>query len=206
LNLRVIGGRTGSGKTAILHHLDQLGEQVIDLEGLANHKGSAFGALGEREQPTTEQFENDLNRKVLELDPGKVTWIEDESRNIGKCVIPGEFYTRMRESSLVFLDISRELRAEHLVADYASYKAEDLKACVLKIGKRLGGDRTEEALKSIETGDFRSTAMITLQYYDKAYMFSLEKNHENYQILPSENVDPVVNAGLLLRHEKERRL
>lgn len=205
LNLRVIGGRTGSGKTTILHHMDQSGEQVIDLEGLANHKGSAFGALGEREQPSTEQFENDLCRKIMELDPGKVTWIEDESRNIGKCVIPGEFYARMRESDLVFLDISRELRAEHLVVDYASYEVEDLKACVEKIGKRLGGERTREALESIELGDFRSTAMITLQYYDKAYMFSLKKNHEQYQILPSEEVDPVVNAELLLRHEKERR-
>lgn len=205
LNLRVIGGRTGSGKTAILHQMDQLGEQAIDLEGLARHKGSAFGALGEKEQPTTEQFENDLCLKILELDPGKVTWIEDESRNIGKCVIPGEFYARMRESNLVFLDISRELRAEHLVVDYASYEVEDLKACVLKIGKRLGGDRTREALESIELGDFRNTAMITLKYYDKAYMFSLEKNHKQYHILPSENVSPLVNAELLLRHEKERR-
>ena len=205
LDLCVIGGRTGSGKTAILHHMDQLGEQVIDLEGLAHHKGSAFGSLGESEQPTTEQFENDLCLKILELDQGKITWIEDESRNIGKCVIPGEFYTNMRESALVFLDISRELRAEHLVADYARYEPEALKACVLKIGKRLGGDRTREALESIESGDFRSTAMITLQYYDKAYMFSLEKNHDTYQILPSEDVDPVVNAELLLSHEKERR-
>ena len=206
LNLCVIGGRTGSGKTAILHHLDQLGEQVIDLEGLAHHKGSAFGALGESDQPTTEQFENDLCRKILELDPGKVTWIEDESRNIGKCVIPGEFYFRMRESDLVFLDISRELRAEHLVVDYARYAPEDLKACVIKIGKRLGGDRTREALESIDQADFRTTAMITLHYYDKAYMFSLEKNHEEYQILSSHHLDPVANAELLLRHEKERRL
>ena len=206
LNLCVIGGRTGSGKTAILHHMAQLGEQIIDLEGLAHHKGSAFGALGESEQPTTEQFENDLGQKLLELNPEKITWIEDESRNIGKCVIPGEFYARMRNSTLVFLDISRELRAEHLVVDYASYKVEELKDCVVKIGKRLGGDRTREALESIDRGDFRTTAMITLHYYDKAYMFSLEKNHEEYQVLPSEDIDPVVNAQLLLRHEKERRL
>ena len=107
---------------------------------------------------------------------------------------------------MVFLDISRELRAEHLVVDYARYAPEDLKACVIKIGKRLGGDRTREALESIDQADFRTTAMITLHYYDKAYMFSLEKNHEEYQILSSHHVDPVANAELLLRHEKERRL
>jgi len=204
--LLVIGGRTGSGKTAILHHLGTLDEQVIDLEGLAHHKGSAFGALGESEQPTTEQFENDLCRQLLEIDPERETWIEDESRNIGKCVIPGEFYDQMKQSRLVFMDISRELRAEYLVGDYASYDPSELKACVRKIGKKLGGDRTRDALESIERRDFRSTAMITLHYYDKAYMFSLQKNHEHYEILKSEDADPSVNAELLLRHEAKRRL
>jgi len=206
LDLRVVGGRTGSGKTAILHHLEGLGEQVIDLEGLAKHKGSAFGALGESEQPTTEQFENNLAHKILNLDRQKTTWIEDESRNIGKCVLPGEFYAHMREAELFFLDVSREERAKHLVADYATYGKEDLKACLNKIAKRLGGDRTREAIESIERRDFHATAMITLHYYDKAYMYSLKKNHESYQVLETEVVDPVVNAELLLEYEKKRRL
>ena len=206
LNLLVIGGRTGSGKTAILHHLRQKGEQVIDLEGLAHHKGSAFGALGELDQPSTEQFENDLCRVVLPLDSEKLTWIEDESRNVGKCVIPGEFFQGMREADIVFLDISRELRATHLVGDYAQYEQEALRACVLKIEKRLGGDRTREALEAIDQEDYYQTAMITLHYYDKAYMYSLEKNHDHYQVLTSLDVDPVVNTELLIKYEKERRL
>ncbi|MEA3462061.1 MAG: tRNA 2-selenouridine(34) synthase MnmH [Bacteroidota bacterium] len=205
LKLLVIGGRTGSGKTAILHHLKKSGEQVIDLEGLAHHKGSAFGALGEADQPSTEQFENELCREILTHDSEKVTWIEDESRNVGKCVIPGELYSRMKETEIVFLDISRELRARHLVGDYARYKQEDLRACVLKIEKRLGGDRTREALEFIDREDYYKTAMITLHYYDKAYMYSLEKNHEQYQVLTSEDVDPVKNAELLIAYEKERR-
>jgi tRNA 2-selenouridine synthase len=206
LKLLVIGGRTGSGKTAILHHLRLLGEQVIDLEGLAHHKGSAFGALGELDQPSTEQFENVLCKELLPLDTKKVTWIEDESRNVGKCVIPGELYSRMREAEIVFLDISREQRARHLVGDYAQYEQEALRTCVLKIEKRLGGDRTREALEAIDREDYYQTAMITLHYYDKAYMHSLEKNHEHYQILSSLDVDPVVNAELLIEYEKERGL
>lgn len=205
LKLCVLGGRTGSGKTAILHHLDQMGVQVIDLEGLAHHKGSAFGSLGESEQPTTEQFENELAQKILSLDQNSECWIEDESRNIGKCVLPGEFYAQMREGRLLFLDISRELRALHLVVDYASYDPGDLKACVNKIAKRLGGDRTREALESIENNDFHTTAMITLHYYDKAYMYSLEKNHKSYKILASDAIDPAVNAELILEHEEKRR-
>lgn len=204
LNLLVIGGRTGSGKTAILHELIKSGRQVLDLEGLAHHKGSAFGALGEQEQPSTEHFENELSREIRGLDPDRVTWIEDESRNVGRCVLPAELYSRMREAEMVFLDIARDLRAKHLVGDYARYKREDLKACVLKIEKRLGGERTRDALDAIEQGDFYQTAMLTLHYYDKAYMYSLEKNHERYHVLSSGVVDPVKNAELLLSYEKER--
>jgi tRNA 2-selenouridine synthase len=204
LKLLVIGGRTGSGKTTILHHLRNMGEQVIDLEGLAHHKGSAFGALGEPDQPTTEQFENDLAREILPLHSEKVTWIEDESRNVGRCVVPVELFTRMRGARTVFLDISRELRAKHLVVDYAKYDQEELRACVMKIEKRLGGDRTLEAMESIDRKEYYQTALITLHYYDKAYMYSLEKNHEKYQILKSENLDPAINAKLLIEYEKER--
>ena len=206
LNLLVIGGRTGSGKTAILHHMRNTGEQMIDLEGLAHHKGSAFGALGEPDQPSTEQFENELAREILLLDPERIIWIEDESRNVGKCVIPGEFFSRMRAANIIFLDISREKRAKHLVDDYAKYKQEDLRGCILKIEKRLGGELTREALEAIDRKDFFNTAMITLHYYDKAYMYSLEKNHEQYQVLSSGVVDPHTNAELLIQYEKKRRL
>ncbi|MEN8157677.1 MAG: tRNA 2-selenouridine(34) synthase MnmH [Bacteroidota bacterium] len=198
LKLIVLGGRTGSGKTDILHHLEKGGEQVIDLEGLAHHKGSAFGALGEPPQPSTEQFENELCLKLEEVDRERRIWIEDESRNVGKCVIPGAIYNLMKESRTLFLDISRELRARHLVKHYAGFEKEELKASVMKISKRLGGDRTREALESVDVEDFFETAMITLRYYDKAYMFSLEKNHNEYEVIPTDCIEPARNAENLL--------
>lgn len=200
MKLNVVGGRTGSGKTDLLHLLKKRGEQVVDLEGLANHKGSAFGALGEDKQPTTEQFENMLFQSFFSLDLDRIIWIEDESRNIGKCVIPGELYSQMRECKIIFLDIPRESRALHLVGDYASYDALALKSCILKIEKKLGGDRTRTALESIDREDFYSTAMITLHYYDKAYMHSLEKNHYRYHTIASEVVDSTINAELVLKY------
>ncbi len=200
MKLNVVGGRTGSGKTPLLHQLEKLGKQVVDLEGLAKHKGSAFGALGEDQQPTTEQFENTLFQKLFSLDLGRIIWIEDESRNIGKCVIPGELYVQMRASKIIFLDIPREKRALHLVVDYASYDALALKSCISKIEKKLGGDRTREALESIDQKDFYNTAMITLLYYDKAYMHSLEKNHDRYHTIVSEVVDSTINAELVLKY------
>lgn len=203
LKLNVVGGRTGSGKTDILHQLEKMGEQMVDLEGIAHHKGSAFGSLGEDEQPTTELFENKLWQKLRTLDPDRIIWIEDESRNIGKCVLPGGLYGRMRDSKIIFLDISRELRARHLVKHYASYDSGSLKSCILKIQKKLGGDRSKEAMDSIDRKDFYQTAMITLLYYDKAYMHSLDKNHKSYHRLVSEVIDPQLNAELLLSHFQE---
>jgi tRNA 2-selenouridine synthase len=205
LMMMVLGGRTGSGKTEILHHLERMGEQIIDMEGLAHHKGSAFGALGEVPQPTTEQFENNLFHALSRLSPERVIWIEDESRNVGRCAIPGPFYQQMKESRILFLDISRELRAGHLVKQYAGYEPDQLKACILKISKRLGGDRTREALDSVDSSDFHSTAMITLHYYDKTYMFSLEKNHREYEVIKSEHIDPAYNAAVLKKYVYETK-
>ncbi len=205
LKLKVIGGRTGSGKTEILHHLGGTGHQVIDLEGIAHHKGSAFGALGEDPQPSTEQFENNLYEKIAQLDRTRVVWIEDESRNVGKCVVPAELYSGMRANTLLFLDIPREKRALHLVKQYAEYKPEALKQCILKIQKKLGRDRTKEALDSVEREDFYDTAMITLNYYDKAYMHSLNNHHKDYLVIPSESVNPVVNSELLLRNNNPEK-
>ena len=198
LDLITVGGKTGSGKTEILSFLEASGEQIIDLEGLANHKGSAFGALGELPQPTTEQFENQILHQYRKFTPEKRVWIEDESRNVGRCVVPGELYTQMKENLTLFLDISRELRAERLVKDYAGFEKEQLTFCVKKISKKLGGDRTEESIESIEKGEFYQSVFNILQYYDKAYMFSVKRNHENYIRIPSESIDPAFNMKLLL--------
>ena len=202
--LNVIGGKTGSGKTAILQQLDAAGQQIVDLEALAHHKGSAFGALGEQEQPSTEQFENDLCRELSGLDPGKEIWIEDESRNVGKCVIPGELYERMKAGATYFLDIPREERARYLVKHYAVHDKQALIGCVQKIHKKLGGDRAREAIESIEQEEYFTASMITLQYYDKAYMHSLEKNHTQVQRIETNTVDPVINTGILLKFRKSR--
>jgi tRNA 2-selenouridine synthase len=200
--LRVIGGGTGSGKTDLLHHLRGEGAQVVDLESIAHHKGSAFGSLGETVQPTTEQFENDLHGELARLDETKLIWVEDESRNIGRCVIPEEFFSRMLKSELIFLDIPREERARYLVKHYGSYDLQMLKSCILKIEKKLGGERTGKALECIDRQDLYHAVMITLEYYDKSYLYSLKKNHMEYAVIRSDTVDAVTNSRLI--HQQVR--
>lgn len=173
-SIRIIGGMTGSGKTEILHHLAEAGEQVVDLENLAHHKGSAFGALGEEDQPTTEQFENCLAKVWMNFDPGKTVWIEDESLNVGKVVIPAVFFQRMRNSPLYFIELSFEKRVDRLVLEYGDFDRAILGEIILKIGRRMGGDAAKTATDSLIKGDVRNSIGIVLKYYDKTYRYSLE--------------------------------
>jgi tRNA 2-selenouridine synthase len=165
----VLGGRTGSGKTEVLHTLRARGEQVLDLEGLAHHKGSAFGALGELPQPSTEQFENDLCLEMTKLDLSRPIWLEDESKNIGKCIITNELWANMGRSKLVVVEIPLETRVKRLVKDYGEMPIEGLEDAIRRIERRLGNEAMKEALKCLGERDFEQVAHITLRYYDKAY-------------------------------------
>src|SRR6476620_7526672 len=140
--INVLGGYTGSGKTEVLQELQRLGNTVIDLEGLAHHKGSAFGALGEKQQPGQEMFENifalELYKAVnAAADPtsegethpksfAAEIWIEDESRHIGNAGIPKVFWDQMRKSTLYFLDIPFDERLKHIVDSYGGNDKNEL--------------------------------------------------------------------------------
>lgn len=106
VKLIIIGGYTGSGKTEILKQLHEDGLQVIDLEAIANHKGSAFGRIGKLNQPTSEQFENNFFHEWNKLDFSKYILLEDESFSIGSVNLPNALYKKMCDAplfSLIFL-------------------------------------------------------------------------------------------------------
>ena len=165
----LLGGFTGSGKSEVLQKLYEAGEQVIDLEQLANHKGSAFGSLGQLPQPSKEQFENELCNILLPLDRERIVWIEDESRNIGKITIPEEFWKKMRQFPLVKLDTDREIRLQRLIRDYTCFSQDELSASISKIEKRLGYDRCKMALNAVAEGNTAEAVRICLDYYDSSY-------------------------------------
>jgi len=165
----ILGGRTGSGKTHILNQLKAKGEQVIDLEKLAKHKGSAFGALGEERQPSQEQFENELMVQLGEQSPERKIWIEDESRLIGNKNIPLALWEQMRKSAVVYIDVPFEKRIDILVEDYGKFDKEQLKDSVLRISKKMGPEQTSKAISALEQGDLRTVCEFCLGYYDKAY-------------------------------------
>ena len=203
VNLKIIGGFTGSGKTQVLKELCLLGEQVIDLEELAHHKGSAFGHIGLDHQPTSEQFENDLFVKWHKVDRNKPVWIEDESRNIGGVNIPMALYEQMQKAQIYFIHIPREKRAKNLVKEYTGSDPARLMESVQKLTKRLGGLNTSKAMQLISDGNYYEAVMITLGYYDKAYSKSL--NYRNNPIILNvdlDEIDAVSNAKILLNLSK----
>ena len=213
-NFNIIGGYTGSGKTLLLHELGKQNKTIVDLEGLAHHKGSAFGAMGK--QPGQEMFENRLAQALAQSSVGNLQsaensngqqptansiWLEDESQRIGNLQIPMPLWYTMRKSPVFFMDIPFEERLEHIVDDYGKQKKEALEEAILRIQKRLGGLETKTALQFLHEDNYLECFRILLSYYDKWYQKGLH-NRENISSLlnkiPCAGVDTETNIQKLL--------
>ncbi len=198
LNIKVIAGFTGSGKTEILHELEKRGKKIVDLEKLASHKGSAFGNINMPAQPTQEMFENFLAKQINEctnspLGDGGI-WIEDESQRIGLINIPGTLWQQIRQAPVYFFDIPFEERLKHITEEYGDYGKKILADSILRISKRLGGLETKNALNYLEEGNISACFFILLKYYDKHYLKGLH-NRDKLSSLLQKLSGIAVNPG-----------
>lgn len=199
----ILSGMTGTGKTEIIYQL----ATGLDLEGAANHKGSSFGRPLDA-QPAQIDFENRIAIDLLKIDhlhPQSTVILEDESRNIGARHIPHYFADRMAQSSFVVIEMAFEERLERLWQEYVVERhhktlaffgdsgeeefARYLRESLLRVEKRLGGQRTKELLASMESAialqqqdDFAShrdwLSALTKEYYDPMYSYQLEKKKD----------------------------
>ncbi len=193
----VIGGPTGSGKTSWIKVLKEKGFQAIDLEELANHRGSAFGLLPGVVQPRTEHFENLLAEKLWMMDPQVPIFVEDESLRIGSCVIPQGIYENMDRSRVLWLQVGIEDRLAHILASYGDLPEEWLVACTKKLDKRLGGQRVQSVVSEIEQGRRGEAARLLLEYYDQAYLHSRSRHpREHLSITCDELSAAIENRSL----------
>jgi tRNA 2-selenouridine synthase len=169
--LVVLHGMTGIGKTTFLLGLDSTYFSVIDLEGLACHRGSAFGELGLCQTLTQKRFETLLWDAFRKLPPGKPVIIEGESKRIGKVALPGELYEVMQQSVKVWCEASLETRVRRLIVEYGNpeYRAE-MEVALTRIKKRLGGEKFAEIAGYLTRWEMEPfmTELIG-QYYDKVY-------------------------------------
>jgi tRNA 2-selenouridine synthase len=196
----LVGGMTGSGKTDIIHELKRQGEQVLDLEELASHKGSAFGAVGMQNQPTQEQFENELFNFWRALKPDRPVWLEDESVRIGRLFIPTPLYNRMQQAPVIQVTSSLENRIQRLIRDYSMASPEVLTAIFTGLKKRLGEERMLEALELVNLSDYGGAARIALHHYDKVYSRQLsEKKSRLVHNLDLDNKDLTNSVLELIR-------
>ncbi len=207
---QILGGNTGSGKTIVLQSLRNMNEAVIDLEGLAGHKGSAFGNIGLPKQPTQEMFENKLSISIKiakEKYPNKKIWLEDESQRIGTVNIPQNMWNHMRRCEIIFLDIPFAARLDYLVNTYGTLDWNALRDAILRIQKRLGGLETKTAVAALEEKDFHGCFDVLLKYYDKQYRKGLENREEpkpGITMVLAEGVNDTINAKLILNQNYGR--
>ncbi len=185
----VIGGKTGVGKTKLLKLLDVNNYQIIDLEGLASHRGSTFGGLGMQTQPTNEHFENMIAEQLESHISNNKIFVEAESANIGKCKIPYDFFNQMKTAERIEIIKSESNRLEELINTYSNFDEKDLKDAVMRIKKRLGPQRTKIAIDSITNQDWESVCKSVLEYYDKCYDYE-KVGKNNIKIL---NMTDIIN-------------
>ncbi len=179
----VLGGKTGSGKTEMLHILKGKGEQTLDLEGISHHRGSSFGSLGLPEQPTQEQFENLLGDALMQLDTSQPVWIENESRTIGRNVLPLSLFGKIKSSPIAMMQIPESQRLQRLEKEYAQFPKADLEAAIQRLQKRLGGLRTKQALEFLEAGHHQAWIALMLEYYDQTYLYGIENRINELEVI-----------------------
>jgi tRNA 2-selenouridine synthase len=169
----VLSGKTGAGKSDLLHALKKEGGFVLDLEDLAKHQGSVFGFLSIA-QPTQEHFENLLAKELFSL---KVSLflVEDESRFIGKLRIPDGFFNQMQQAKVLLLSTSIEDRIKRIVENYSSLNIDDLSRCVMQLKKSLGDVAMKKTLQFLQEKNFYESTRLLLHYYDKRYDNALKK-------------------------------
>lgn len=194
--INLVTGRTGSKKTLILNRLKELEYNVIDLEGIAKHKGSAFGWINEGEQPSQEQFENNLCYELCKYSNGSYLWVEDESLLIGKRAIPRGFFDNMKKpENIIYLNVPIEERAKYITDTYGKYSVNDLKESIIKIKKRLGDERMREALSLLEENKIYECVLVLLYYYDKAYRLSIQEEDKIINVeCGSLTIDDIVSV------------
>lgn len=143
----VLTGLAGSGKTDLLVRLAADGEQVIDLEGLAAHRGSAFGRIGiTRPQPTSAEFSQAVQEKLARYDPTRPIWVEDEGPYIGAVSLPSWLLAALQCSEVLPISVAREQRLQRVFATYSVAGPEPLIAGTLRSRRRLGPDRTRQVV------------------------------------------------------------
>jgi len=174
----VLHGRTGVGKTRILDELTDLGMDVVDLEGGANHRGSLLGGVGLGQQPSTKAFESYIYH-ALKNRKSNLVFIEAESRRIGKLFVPTCVKDHMADGYQILIDADINFRAKHLISEYTDLEPgnAELLTAIDRMRRYLGNEPVEKLQTAVKLGDFEKVAEeLMINYYDPMYDHSIDKH------------------------------
>jgi tRNA 2-selenouridine synthase len=180
LDLRVVCGATGAGKSRLLAALTATGQQVIDLEGLANHRGSVLGGVPQQPQPSQKMFESTLLQALQKIDPARPVYVESESNKVGNVRVPPELIAAMHASPCLLLDTPLDTRVAGLCEDYQHYidNPDALIAQLQTLHTFHGAKQLEHWSELIRAGDFPAlVAELLTLHYDPSYLRSLSKHY-----------------------------
>jgi tRNA 2-selenouridine synthase len=195
----VIGGATGSAKTRILQAIGELGEQILDLENLANHKGSVLGVFPDSPQPTQKAFETALMQALTALDPARPVYVEAESRKIGNLHVPEAMIKRIRDGQCVAIEATLDARVAFLLKDYDYFLTQPDFLC-----QRIDALRTLQSRETLERwqqqihdGDWPTLVRELLeQHYDPLYQRSQDRNYAGMQDSGNFSTDDLSADGI----------
>lgn len=195
-DFRVICGATGSGKSRILGALADAGAQILDLEGLAAHKGSVLGVLPGTEQPSQKLFESRLLERLVALDPARPVYVEAESRKIGRLQVPEALIGAIRNGTCLSIEAPIGARVDFLLGDYAYFVADPgwLVARLAALKDLRGRETVERWQAMARDGAWAALVHELLaQHYDPLYARSQERNYAGFRTphpIPVRRLDP----------------
>jgi tRNA 2-selenouridine synthase len=195
----VVCGATGNAKTRILQAIGELGEQILDLENLANHKGSVLGVLPDSPQPSQKGFETALMLAIAALDPARPVYVEAESRKIGNLHVPEAMIARIRNGACVTVEATLDARVAFLLKDYDYFltRPEFLGERLEVLRSLQSRETMERWQQQIRSGDWPTLVRELLElHYDPLYLRSQDHNFSRIQDSGSFSTDDLSADGI----------
>lgn len=195
----VFRGLTGVGKTHYLHRLAEKGYPIVDLEGLANHRGSAFGNLGLPPQPNQKMFESLLWDELRKVPHDGYILAEGESRHIGRIALPARVYQTLQVEKSIWLNASLEARVRNILADYPAVDQlkEEFTKPIRALKDKLGNETMNRFLLLLEDGNWSElVSELMVVYYDPLYRHTLPERRVEVELEPEEAVLERIEAAI----------
>jgi tRNA 2-selenouridine synthase len=200
LDLRVVCGTTGSGKTRLLHTLEEIGAQVLDLEGLAAHRGSVLGHLPGAPQPSQKAFETAIWDRLRRFDPQRPVFVESESKKVGNLRVPGALMEHMRAAPCIALELAQEHRVALLVEDYHHFVDDPaaLNGQLEHLAQLHGRAQIDTWHALADTGRMAELVdQLLVRHYDPAYLKSIDRNFTGYPQARVVRLEGIAHADFL---------